>query len=183
MTAQFSLSSIDSASLEWPDLPELDTKLDVLVPTPPAPPSSDPGWRQFGACLDELGATKALIQLLDARSRSLHDRADVCLRATLTIECSPVARRPAPVVREPLRKQRWDAGLQGSRDVTSKCGSATLPGPHGGQPALAGLGVLMSPYAGPQGEGYAMRSQSWVANLAPLVTLALLLGAWFAWLR
>lgn len=158
MTAQFSLSSIDSASLEWPDLPGLDTKLDVLVPTPPAPPSGDPGWRQFGACLDELGATKALTQLLDARSRSLHDRADLCLRATFTVECSPAARRPARAVGEPWGRRRGDVVPQGRGDGES-------------------------PYAGPPREGHAMSLQSWVANLAPLATLALLLGAWFAWLR
>jgi hypothetical protein len=160
MTAQFSLSSIDSASLEWPDLPGLDAKLDVLVPTPPAPPSGDPGWRQFGACLDELGATKALTQLLDARSRSLHNRADLCLRATFTIECNPAARRPVPAVGEPWGRRRGDVLPQGQD---------------------SGGGVR--PHAGPQGESQAMSLQSWVANLAPLATLALLLGAWFAWLR
>lgn len=145
MTAQFSLSSIDSASLEWPDLPGLDTKLDVLVPTPPVPPTGAPAWRQLGACLDELGATKALTELLDARSRSMHDRADVCLRATFTIECSPVERAPGPSVRQAMAMQRRDDNDH-------------EPLAH-------------------------MNLQSWVANLAPLVTLALLLGAWFVWLH
>jgi len=162
MTAQFSLSSIDSASLEWPDLPGVDAKLDVLAPTPPVPPTGTLGWRQFGACLDELGATKALTELLDSRSRSMHDRADMCLRATFTIECGPVERRPAPVVCKAVRMQRWDTGHE--------------RGHEGGDDR-------MSAYNRPTSEGSSTSLQSWVVNLAPLVTLALLLGAWFVWLH
>jgi hypothetical protein len=172
MTAPFSLSSIDSASLEWPDLPGLDPKLDVLVPTPPALPSGTLRWQQFGTCIDELAATKALTELLDARTRSMHDRADMCLRATFTIECSPVERAPLHAVRKFVSMQYKDAGPGGHGYVS----------PHGrpqGSPYSHPRGDFLSPPA----EDSAMSVQAWLANLAPLATLAFLLGAWFVWLH
>ena len=112
MTAQFSLSSIDSASLEWPDLPRPDAKLDVLAPTPPAPPGSTPGWPKLAACVDELAATKALNELLDARAQATHDRADTCLRANFTVQCSPLQRAPGRAV-PTLMRHRLEGRLAG----------------------------------------------------------------------
>jgi hypothetical protein len=94
MTAPFSLSSIDSASLDWPELPELDTRVDVLAPTPWAPPGAA-GWRELGACMDELAATRALTELLDARARSARHRAGICQRVGFAVECNPARRVPA----------------------------------------------------------------------------------------
>lgn len=187
MTAPFSLSSIDSASLEWPDLPGPDTKLDVLVPTPPAPPGSTQGWQKLGACIDELAATKALTQLLDARAQAMHDRADMCLRATFTIECSPAERMPGRAVSNFV--QCRDEGRVAGHGPTSAY--ARSMGSHDGRAygnwtgnSYGGLyGITKAEFPGLAAEGSSLSVQSWLANLAPLATLALLLGAWFIWLH
>lgn len=187
MTAQFSLSSIDSASLEWPDLPGPDAKLDVLAPTPPAPPGSTQGWQKLGACIDELAATKALTQLLDARAQASHDRADMCLRATFTIECSPAERVPGRAV--PAFIQYRDE-VRPAGHGHMKAYARSL-GRHDGRAysnwngnSYGGLyGLTKTEFPGLAAESSSLGVQSWLANLAPLATLALLLGAWFIWLR
>jgi len=195
MTAPFSLSSIDSASLEWPDLPGADTRLDMLAPTPPVPPGSTQGLQKLGACIDELAATKALTRLLDARVQAAHDRADMCLRATFTIECSPAERvtgRPVPA----CIQYRDVSGLAGHGHVNAYDHSQQHPdghaeGRHGGRACShwngksygSLYGITKAEFPGLHAEGSPQSRQSWLANLAPLATLALLLGAWFIWLR
>jgi hypothetical protein len=195
MTASFSLSSIDSATLEWPDIPGADSKLDVLVPTPQAPASSRPGWQQLGACMDELAATKALNQLFDVRSKAMHDRADMCLRASFTIECGPSERRPGaamsttvPYRNDMSRNESAPLPAQGRfysppnmRSDSRTCGN---PSGQSGAAVYGGLyGLTQAEAQSLQGGGDLSGVQSWLANLAPLATLALLLGAWFFWLN
>lgn len=169
MTAPFSLLPIDSASLDWPELPELETRLDVLAPTPWAPSGATEGWRELGACMDELAATRALTELLDARARSARHRAGMCLRASFAVECRPAWRVPVPAGRAAFAMPYRAEGGPVSHAHMSPYGRS-----YGSPDADA-----MRPPA----DGASSSVQSWLANLAPLATLALLLGAWFVWLR
>ena len=183
MTAPFSLSSIDSASLEWPDLPGPDTRLDVLAPTPPARPGSAPGWQKLGACIDELAATKALTQLLDARTQAMHDRADMCLRATFTIECSPAEHTPGRAASH-FVQHRDEGRVAGHGPLGAHARSLGRAYSSWTGNSYGGLyGMTKAEFPGLAAEGSSLSVQSWLANLAPLATLALLLGAWFIWLH
>lgn len=161
MTAMFSLSPVDSATLEWPELPEPDASLDVLAPTPWAPPGAE-GWRELGACMDELAATRALNELLDARARSARHRAGMYLRASFAVECNPVRRVPVHGSRAAFAMPYRGAGGSVSPPPESYRGPAN--------------DAVRPPVAGPS-----LSVRSWLANLAPLAALALLLGAWFMW--
>lgn len=174
MTAPFSLSSIDSASLDWPELPELDTGLDVLAPTPWAPSGgATAGWRELGACMDELAATRALTELLDARARSARHRAGMCLRASFVVDHSPAWRMPVPAGRDAFAMPyRGTGGPMRHAPVSGYGRSSSRPY---GSPDAAAMQ--------PPSDGASLSVQSWLANLAPLATMALLLGAWFVWLR
>ena len=163
MTAPFSLSSIDSATLDWPELPELDTRLDVLVPTPWAPCGATAGWQELGACMDELAATRALTELLDARTRS------ACHHAGFAGDCSPVWRVPVPAGRDTFAMPYRGTGSP------ARHGHVSLHGKSCGSPHADAMQ--------PSADGASLGVQAWLANLAPLATLALLLGAWFMWLR
>ena len=191
MNAPFSLSSIDSASLEWPDLPGPDTKLDVLAPARSAPLDSTQGWQKLGACIDELVATRALTELLDARSKAMHDRADMCLRASFTIECSPAERAPGGAGPTFIR-YRDEGRVAGHGHMNAYARPQGRPdGRHDGRAysswngnSYGGLyGITKAEFPRLHAESTSLSVQSWLANLAPLATLALLLGAWFIWLH
>lgn len=187
MTAPFSLSSIDAAALDWPDLPGPDARLDVLAPTPPALPGGMQGWPKLAACIDELAATKALTELLDARAQAVHDRADMCLRATFTIACSPAERAPGRAVPAFMpHRDECRLGAPGhmnayARSLGRHDGRAYR---HWNGKSYGGLyGITKAEFPGLAAEGSSLSVQSWLANLAPLAILALLLGAWFIWLH
>ncbi len=163
MTAPFSLSSIDSATLDWPELPEPDSRLDVLAPTPWVPYGATAGWPELGACMDELAATRALTELLDARTRSARHHAG------FAGDCSPVWRVPVRAGRDTFAMPYRRTGSPARHGHVSPYGTSC------GSP----LAEAMPPSA----DGASLCVQAWLANLAPLATLALLLGAWFMWWR